>query len=128
MIAVSQIYVALGALLLVVLTFRVIARRRGAKVGIGDGGDKELLRRVRVHGNAIETLPIGLLLLVALELFGLPAMWLHIFGSSLLAGRVLHAWGLSGSAGTSVGRMVGMLLTLISITLMSGVLLVHSFM
>jgi len=126
MLTVSPIYLGLGGLLLVALTVRVVTWRRAQKIGIGDGADKEMLRRIRVHGNAVETLPIGLLLLVACELLGVAAIWLHGFGGSLLLGRLLHAYGLSGSAGPSFGRIVGMLMTMASIVLMSSLLLWHS--
>lgn len=112
MLAASSIYIALGALLLITLTLRVILRRKSKLIGIGDGGDAELARRIRAHANAVETLPIGLLLLAALELNGSPTALIHGLGIALLLGRALHAWGLSGSAGQSFGRLYGMLLTL----------------
>jgi len=122
-LSISPLYVALGAMLLLVLTFRVIAHRRDKKIGLGDGGDPLLLRRVRAHGNAVETMPIGLLMLVALELSGGNAMLLHGLGATLIIGRGLHAWGLLGSAGVSFGRMVGMLLTMLSFMGLIGCLL-----
>lgn len=112
MLAASSIYIALGALLLITLTLRVILRRKSKLIGIGDGGDAELARRIRAHANAVETLPIGLLLLAALELNGSPTALIHGLGIALMLGRALHAWGLSGSAGQSFGRLYGMLLTL----------------
>lgn len=115
MLVISPLYLALGGLLILVLTIRVIARRREQKIGIGDGGDAVLIRLGRAHGNAIETLPIGLLMLVGLELAGGGAMLLHLLGGMLLLGRVLHAWGLSARAGVSVGRFHGMLLTMLAI-------------
>ena len=66
---------------------------------------------MRAHGNLIENAPLALLLLGLLELSGLDARWLWGFGSALLAGRLLHAWGLSRRSGTSPGRMFGMALT-----------------
>ncbi len=125
MLQVTPPYIALGALLLVALTIGVIARRRSARVGLGDGGDPVLQRRCRAHGNAAETLPIGLLMLIALELCGTPAHWLHAFGLTLLGGRGLHAWGLLGSAGVSPGRFIGTLLTLLCLLAMAALLLWH---
>lgn len=123
MLSVSPLYLALGGLLLLVLTVRVIARRREQKIGLGDGGDAVLLRRSRAHGNAVETLPIGLLMLVGLELAGGGAWMLHLLGGMLLLGRVLHAWGLSSRSGVSVGRFHGMLLTMLAMLGLSGALL-----
>ena len=65
---ITGIYAALGALLLVFLAARVMRRRTQARIGIGDGGDHELLKRIRVHANAVEYLPISLILLLLVEL------------------------------------------------------------
>lgn len=123
---VSPVYAALAAVLLVVLALRVALRRGAAQVGLGDGGDAELVRRVRAHGNAAEHLPIALLLLVLLELGGLGAVWLHGFGAVLLAARVAHAVGVSGSAGRSPGRFWGTLGTWLLLLAMAGVLLLRA--
>ena len=125
MLPITSLYAALCALLLIALTVSVIARRRALRVGLGSGNDTRLECRIRAHGNAVETVPIGLLLLLLLEIGGLPGAWLHAFGAALLLGRVLHAWGLSGHAGVSFGRMWGMLLTMLSVLGMAGTLLVR---
>lgn len=112
---VTALYVSLGALLLVALTFLVVGARRRSKIGLGDGGDPHLLSRMRVHANAIETLPIQLLLLAMLEWSGVAALYLHGLGAAILVSRVLHAWGLSRSSGVSFGRFWG---TFVSLNLM----------
>ena len=56
---ITGLYVALGVLLVLMLAVRVSLRRRTARIGIGDGDDAELRKRIRAHGNAIEYLPIG---------------------------------------------------------------------
>lgn len=99
-------------LLYLSLTWRVIGFRRSLKIGIGDGGNQELKRAIRAHANAGETIPIGLLLLALSEAGGAPWWVVVTLGGMLLAGRVLHAVGLSRHAGTSPGRFVGMVLTL----------------
>lgn len=123
---VTALYAALAALLLLILTTSVIMRRKALRIGLGDGGDRVLGCRIRAHGNAVETLPVALLLLLLLELGGLPAPWLHGFGASLLVVRCLHAWGLSRSAGTSPGRFIGMLGTLLVMLAMALLLLWRS--
>ena len=123
MAAVTGLYAALGALLVLVLAFSVIQRRREAKIGFGDGGDAILARRIRAHGNAIETLPLGLVLLLLLELDGRPPLLLHAAGATLLLARALHAWGLSRRSGVSFGRFWGMLLTLVLLLAMAVALL-----
>ena len=110
---ITMLYAGLCTLLVLVLAVRVITRRLQAKIGIGDGGDHEMQRRVRAHANSVEYLPLALLLLGGMELNGYPNWVIHAFGTTLLASRVLHAWGLSRKSGASPGRFVGTLVTLL---------------
>lgn len=120
---ITGIYAALSALLIVLLAIRVIARRKSERIGIGDGNDKVLAKRVRAHANAAETLPIGLILLLVLEWNQTMPWILHVFGIVLLIGRLLHAYGMSISSGASMGRLLGMILTLTALIGMSVLLL-----
>ena len=108
---VTGLYATFAVLLVLLLAARVSLARRRTGVGIGAGGDAELGRRIRAHGNAVESLPLALLLLLLLDLGQTPTLWLHVFGVVLLVGRVLHAFGLSRTAGLSFGRFVGTALT-----------------
>jgi uncharacterized membrane protein YecN with MAPEG domain len=108
---ITALYAGVLAILIVVLAGRVVAVRRTAAVSLGDGGNELLVRRIRVHGNATENVPIGLLIMLVLELNGSSSALLHGLGASLTVGRLAHAQGLSGSAGTSVGRFLGAVLT-----------------
>jgi len=116
---ITLLYAALCTLLVLFLAGQVIAARRRYQVGLGDGGNAELARRMRVHANAVEYLPLALLLLGGMELNGYPDPVIHGFGATLFVSRVLHAWGLGRSAGTSVGRFLGTLLTLLLMVAMS---------
>jgi len=116
---ITLLYAGLCTLLVLYLAGRVIAGRRGKKVGIGDGGDHELQRRIRVHANAIEYLPLALLLLGGMELNGYPDAVIHAFGALLLVSRLLHAWGLSRHSGVSRGRFIGTLFTLLLMVAMA---------
>jgi hypothetical protein len=82
------------ALLQCLLTVLVIMRRAQTGVNFLDGGDDQLLRRMRAHGNFAETVPMALLLMLLLELRGLSSLWLIGFGIALLLGRILNAQGL----------------------------------
>jgi uncharacterized membrane protein YecN with MAPEG domain len=108
---ITLLYAGLCALLVLILAARVVRWRMTHRIGLGDGGDAELLRRVRVHGNAIEYLPLCLILLGGMELNGYPAPIIHGFGLALLLTRLAHAWGLSRSSGVSAGRFAGTLVT-----------------
>ncbi|HET6603872.1 MAG TPA: MAPEG family protein [Xanthomonadaceae bacterium] len=121
---ITAVYAALSAILVMILALRVVAMRRAARVGLGDGGNAALAQRIRVHGNAIENLPLALLLLLLLELTGAPVLLLHGFGALLLGARVLHAWGLSTRPGGSFGRFSGTLVTWLLVLAMAGWLIV----
>ena len=108
---ITGIYAAIAALLVIFLSLRVVRRRLSTRTGIGDGGDAELALRVRVHGNAVENLPLGLILLMLVDWNQTLPLLVHAFGIALIVGRMLHAFGYSRSSGTSAGRMIGMLLT-----------------
>lgn len=108
---ITSIYAALCTLLIVVLAYRVVVLRRSEKIGLGDGANRLLERRVRIHANAVENVPLALILLALAEASGLPALALHLAGATLFVARVLHAYGLSQSAGHSQGRFLGVLFT-----------------
>jgi len=109
--AVSAIYAALCALLLLVLSANVVRLRFRFQVGLGSGGQPVLGRAIRAQGNFIEYVPLTLLLLVLFELGGGVLWFIHLAGCALLAGRLLHPLGLARSSGRSMGRQAGMLLT-----------------
>ena len=120
---ITGIYAALAALLVLVLAARVVLGRRARNIGIGDGGDPGLVKRIRAHANALENLPLALLLLLLLELNQTQPAWLHAFGIALIVARVAHAIGLSTTAGYSLGRFVGVVLTWLVMLLMALLLL-----
>jgi uncharacterized membrane protein YecN with MAPEG domain len=109
----AAIYAGVNILLLLALALLVVAGRFRSRVMIGDGGDEKLFQAGRVHGNAVENIPAGLvgLALLAMIYPQAPQWMIHVGGGMLTAGRVLHAVGLSSSTGRSMGRALGMLLT-----------------
>ena len=111
MLAVTPLYAGLLALLFIALSGRVVQQRRTAKVSVGDGGDKELMKRMRVQANCSEYTPIALLLLAMAEIQGMPGWLVHLFGAILFLGRVLHAHGLGSTPQVVPARKWGMYLT-----------------
>ena len=107
----TGLYAALYALLILALSLRIVALRRRLRVGLGDGGDAGLSRAIRAQANAIEYVPLLLVMLLVAENNGAETWFLHASGAGLVIARVLHAVGLSGSAGTSFGRFWGTLVT-----------------
>ncbi len=116
---ITLLFASLQVLLMIVLLARVVRRRRHLRVGIGDGGDELLARRIRVHANFAENVPIAMTLMALLELSGLAAPWLWSLGGALLIARVLHSIGLSRSSGESAGRFWGTLLTWVVLVAMA---------
>lgn len=111
----TLLFAGLCALLQTALTALVIRQRAKARVSLLDGGDQELIQRIRAHGNFVETAPMALLLMALLETNGLAASWLIGFGGLLVVGRLLHAYGLlSGRVG--LPRLLGMSMTLFVIS------------
>ncbi len=108
---ITALYAGLLAPIFVVLALRVIGLRRGAQVAVGDGGDKVLLRRMRVHANFAEYVPLALVVLVLAESLKTDPRILHALGICLIIGRISHAYGMSQSKETFAFRVSGMALT-----------------
>jgi uncharacterized protein len=123
----SAIYVALIVLMGVTLTVLVVLQRRSKLIGIGDGGDRAIARMIRVHGNFAENAPLALALLILLPLVGAAGWTVHAVGLLFLAGRLAHALGLSKTAGSSPGRVAGMMLTFTAFIVGAVTLLLAAF-
>ncbi len=108
---VTAMYAGLLGLLMLVLSFRVVAVRRAMSIGLGDGGNALLLSRIRIHGHFAEYVPLALVLLLLLELNGASTTWLHGLGIALVAGRLAHVQGLTVGTGANAGRLIGNMLT-----------------
>ena len=107
---ITSLYASLSVLLIVRLTLSVIKLRRKNRISVGDGGNEELQLAIRTHANAVEYIPIALLLLLMLELNGAPNILIHVLGITLLIGRIIHAMGLP--AKNLQKRVLGMQITI----------------
>lgn len=112
-------YAALLALLLLVLSMRVVDGRRRFGVNLGDGDNAAMTRRIRAHANFVEYVPLLLILLAVLEAAQLPAWLLHAFGATLLVSRLLHGYALAFTEHWMPGRFVGTLLSFILLAVMA---------
>jgi len=110
---VSALYVVLGVLMVMKFALDVVRYRRHYRVAFGDGGFHDLRVAIRIHGNAVETIPLALLLLVAMEMNGADMWMMHLTALLFFTGRLLHAQGLRRSALS--GRKYGMMLTLFAL-------------
>jgi uncharacterized protein len=95
------------------------AGRGTYSTGLGDGGNEALLRRIRIHGNLAENVPIFLILLGLVEVSGDWPIAVPVIAVSFIIVRVLHAVGLSRSSGTSVPRFIGAVGTATAIGLLA---------
>lgn len=99
------------------LAIRVGQVRTREKVMIGDGGNENVIRRMRAHANFTEFTPFILILIAALELATGTSTWLWIISSLFLVGRLLHAFGMDGFM---PGRMIGTIVTMVSLLGLGG--------
>lgn len=114
-VQITALYAGILALLLTVLAINVTVNRAKLKVTLGDGGNAQMLRMARIHGNSAEYLPIAIVLMGLYELdHGLP-LPLHIAGIVLIVGRLLYAWGMWNTAEAGFGRVAGTSLTWLTI-------------
>ncbi len=83
-----------AAILHVWLSLRVSRLRRPLKIGVGDGGNEVLARRMRAHGNFAENVPLMLILLGLVELAIGGNLWLWGAAILFILARIAHAFGM----------------------------------
>ena len=116
---ITALYAAVCAFIIVALALGVIVTRFRLRVGIGDGADSRLARAIRIHGNAIEYVPIALILMLVAELNGARPALLHGCGIVLVVARIAHAIGLKRTVGLSIGRGIGVVGTVVVIAVLA---------
>ncbi len=119
-------YAALLALLFFALSFRTVRLRRRLRIGVGDAGNTQLLRAMRVHANFAEYVPLCLLLFYFVEMRGADLRLVHGLGLGLLIGRMLHAFGVSQEKEKLKFRVTGMVMTFLALITASVYLLLSS--
>ena len=110
---VSGLYAAILAFIQYALIMRVVKVRNSEKVSLGDGGHEALQRRIRAHGNFVETVPMALVLMVIAELSGAPLWSIHVLGLLMVGARVAHAIGINSGTGYGKFRFYGMVATVV---------------
>ncbi|MEO3415196.1 MAPEG family protein [Roseovarius sp. CAU 1744] len=125
-LSITPLYGGLVGLLFVLLSVRVILRRRAARISVGTGDDKDLRKRIRAQANCAEYAPIGLILLAMAELQGAPGWVVHLLGLMLLAGRLLHAYGFGSTPQVVRARWIGMALTFLMLIVAAAANIGHS--
>jgi uncharacterized protein len=123
---ITAFYASLLAPLFLVLAVRVVASRKSARVALGDGGDRALLRRIRAHANFAEYVPFALVLMGLAESLSANFWLLHGAGVTLLAGRMLHAFSVSRQKEVIRHRVAAMLATFAALAILAATCFVLS--
>lgn len=123
---VTTLYAGILGLLYIALSFYVIKARFKYGVDLGDDGNKDMMKRIRIHANFIEYVPFALLLIFLAELEGLSELMIHILGGGLVVARIMHATGIARVTGISIGRSGGMIITFLVIVI-AAIFCVKSF-
>ena len=95
-IPITALFTAFSAILIVPLALQVSIHyvRTGTDQATPNVlQDESLRRKTRAHGNFIENIPLGLILLGVVELGGTPDIWVWAMGWTFLGGRIVHAVG-----------------------------------
>lgn len=106
-------YAALLALLFVALSVRTLLFRRKLGVGVGDGGDQQLIKAARAHANFAEYTPLCLILICLIETTTSATWLIHFYCVVLLLGRCVHAYGVSQVKENYNFRVFGMACTFV---------------
>jgi hypothetical protein len=114
-LSLTAFYGAILAIIIVALGINVTVHRVKLKVPLGDGGNAEMLRMIRLHGNAIEYIPLALVLMAIYELNGGWHIALHIAGIAMVAARLIQTAGMWSTEVAGAGRRVGQSLTWLSL-------------
>ena len=108
---ITALYGSLLALVGLALGALVGLQRPKLKVSLGDGGHQSLIEANRRHMNWLENVPLLVTLLAIMELNGASSTWLHVLGSTLLAGRLIHPFGIGAAWSFRLPRFIGALAT-----------------
>lgn len=118
-VPITTFYAAILGIFFIFLSIRTIHVRRKLKIIIGDAGNNELQRIIRAHANFSEYVPIGMFLILLVEIGDGYAPFIHFLGLCLIIGRLLHAFGVSRSNENFKFRVLGMSLTFTTIMVSS---------
>lgn len=103
-----------AALINLWLSVRTGMVREAKKISVGDGGDEELIRRMRAQANFVENTPFVLALIVVIEAMRPANRWLAGVAALYALARIAHGVGMDGGP-LRHGRMIGTLVTMITL-------------
>lgn len=109
----TVIYASILSLLMCSLSLNVIKARRKNRIKYADGDVEELKIARSAQSNAVDYIPITVILLFALEFNGGNIWLLHSLGTIFVVGRVIHCRSIL--ADKLKGRVLGMQITFYTI-------------
>jgi uncharacterized membrane protein YecN with MAPEG domain len=113
--SITACYLAVLALLYVVLSLQVIRLRRANRAAFGDSGSFALRSAIRAHAHFAEYVPITALMIAMLEMAGASALRVHLLMGALVVARLLHPLGMYAAPNTlwfRIGRIGGVTITI----------------
>jgi uncharacterized membrane protein YecN with MAPEG domain len=110
----AGLWIGLHALLLIYISYRVGQARHKYNVNLGDGGNPDMLKAIRTHGNYTEYAPLALIGLVGVALVSDSLLIVHLLGAAFFLARIAHLLGL-GMDLWKQGRFIGTLMTMLSL-------------
>jgi len=114
-LSITALYAGILSLIMVALAINVTIHRAKLRVPMGDGGNAIMLRMIRLHGNAVEYLPLALLLMAIYEINGGWHSALHAASIALVVARILQSWNMWSTDIAGFGRISGQSLTWLTI-------------
>ncbi len=106
----TALYASILAGLICKLSLNVIKARRSNKVLYADGDCHELIIARTAQSNAVDYIPMAILLLLLLELNGGHVLLVNAIGIIFVIGRFIHAKGIVSE--NLKGRVLGMQITI----------------
>lgn len=120
---ITILYAGILGLLYMGLSFAVVKGRIGNRLAFGDGGNPDMIRRIRAHGNFAEYVPFALLLIFLVDQSQFQPLIVHLLGIVLVIARILHVAGIYKEIFRL--RVTGMVLTMLVFIVASIILLIH---
>jgi uncharacterized membrane protein YecN with MAPEG domain len=118
---------AILAVLGLILALRASMARGKHGILMGDGGNAELLVRMRSHANFVEYAPLTLIMMALLELAGANRVVLIVSAAVFILARILHAVGMA-RGGANPFRMLGAVGSALVVLLYAGYGLIVAFL
>lgn len=118
-------YAAILAFFFVAMSFYVIITRAKTDILVGHADNQRMLVAMRRHGNMTEYVPFALLMMGLAEMTGLGATWLHVCGIVLVAGRIVHPFGVKEENSPLAPRVAGVLATVAAILIPAASILLN---